>query len=70
MVLLNTKKIYGISPDVVIIDSMDLLTDSSGRRWSENGERHKRVAVANDLKDLAGDEKCLDGCDLSGNYRK
>ena len=35
---------------------MDLLTDSSGRRWSENGERHKRVAVANDLKDLAGDE--------------
>ena len=50
------KKIYGISPDVVIIDSMDLLTDSSGRRWSENGERHKRVAVANDLKDLAGDE--------------
>lgn len=50
------KKIYGISPDIVIIDSMDLLTDSSGRRWSENGERHKRVAVANDLKDLAGDE--------------
>lgn len=50
------KKIYGIQPDVVIIDSMDLLTDSSGRTWSENGLRHKRVAVANDLKDLAGDE--------------
>ena len=50
------KKIYGKSPDVVIIDSMDLLTDSSGRKWSETGERHKRVAVANDLKDLAGDE--------------
>lgn len=50
------KKIYGTSPDVVIIDSMDLLVDSSGRRWSEGGERHKRIAVANDLKDLAGDE--------------
>lgn len=50
------KKIYGVSPDVVIIDSMDLLTDASGRKWSENGERHRRIAVANDLKDLAGDE--------------
>lgn len=50
------KKIYGTNPDVVIIDSMDLMTDSSGRKWSENGERHKRIAVANDLKDLAGDE--------------
>lgn len=49
------KKIYGVGPDVVIIDSMDLLTDSSGRKWSENGERYKRIAVANDLKDLASD---------------
>lgn len=50
------KKIYGVHPDVVIIDSMDLLTDSSGRKWSESGERYKRIAVANDLKDLATDE--------------
>lgn len=50
------RKIYGKNPDVVIIDSMDLMTDSSGRKWSENGERHKRIAVANDLKDLAGEE--------------
>ena len=50
------KKRYGISPDVVIIDSMDLLTDASGRKYSESGERHKRIAVANDLKDLAADE--------------
>lgn len=50
------KKKYGISPDVVIVDSLDLLTDSSGRNYGENGERHKRIAVANDLKDLAGDE--------------
>lgn len=47
---------YGIEPDIVIIDSMDLLTDSSGRKWGENAERHKRIAVANDLKDLAADE--------------
>ena len=50
------KKRYGINPDVVIIDSIDLLTDSSGRKYGENGERHKRIAVANDLKDLAADE--------------
>lgn len=47
---------YNIKPDVIIIDSMDLLTDASGRRYGENGERHKRIAVANDLKDLAADE--------------
>lgn len=50
------KKRYNIRVDVVIIDSMDLLTDASGRSYGENGERHKRVAVANDLKDLAADE--------------
>lgn len=50
------KKRHGINPDVVIVDSLDLLTDSSGRKYGENGERHKRIAVANDLKDLAADE--------------
>lgn len=50
------KKQTGISPDIVIIDSMDLLTDSSGRMYTEKGERLKRIAVANDLKDLAADE--------------
>lgn len=50
------KKRYNINPDVVIIDSLDLLTDASGRKYREEGERHKRIAVANDLKDLAADE--------------
>ena len=50
------KERYNICPDVIIIDSMDLLTDASGRKYGENGERHRRIAVANDLKDLAGDE--------------
>ena len=50
------KKRYGINPDVVIIDSLDLLTDASNRKYGENGERHRRIAVANDLKDLAADE--------------
>lgn len=50
------KKVYGESPDVVIIDSMDLLSDSSGKNWDSDHERHKRIAVANDLKDLASDE--------------
>jgi replicative DNA helicase len=50
------KKRFGLSPDVVIIDSMDLLTDSSGQHYTEKGERLKRIKVANDLKDLASDE--------------
>ncbi len=50
------KKKFKVDPDVVVIDSADLLTDSSGRRYDEKGERHKRVKVANDLKDLAADE--------------
>ncbi len=50
------KERYNMKPDIIIIDSMDLLTDASGRKYGENGERHRRIAVANDLKDLAGDE--------------
>ena len=50
------KKRYGINPDVIVIDSLDLLTDASGRKYGENGERHRRISVANDLKDLAADE--------------
>lgn len=50
------RKTYGIDPDIVIIDSMDLLTDSSGRNWSEDGIRHKMIAVSKDLKDLAAEE--------------
>ena len=55
-IMAEYKKLYGYNPDIVIIDSMDLLTDSSGRKWTESGERHRRIAVANDLKDLASDE--------------
>lgn len=50
------EKIYGYKPDIVIIDSEDLLTDASGKEWRDNSERYKRIAVANDLKDLAGEE--------------
>lgn len=49
-------KKYGRHPDLVIIDSLDLLTDSSKKSWDAAHERSKRIAVANDLKDLAGDE--------------
>ena len=59
------KKHYGIIPDVIIVDSMDLLIDSSGRKYTENGERHKRIAVANDLKDIASDEQVW----LVGTYQ-
>lgn len=51
------RKLEGKSPDIVIIDSMDLLTDATRRNWGAEHERSKRIAVANDLKDLAADEK-------------
>ncbi|MDR1718078.1 MAG: hypothetical protein LBS20_19765 [Prevotella sp.] len=51
------RKINSRNPDVIIIDSMDLLTDASRRVWGAEHERSKRIAVANDLKDLAADEK-------------
>ena len=51
------RKIKGHNPDIVIIDSMDLLTDASRRVWGAEHERSKRIAVANDLKDLAADEQ-------------
>ena len=51
------RKLKGHNPDIVIIDSMDLLTDAARRAWDASHERAKRIAVANDLKDLASDEK-------------
>lgn len=51
------RKLKGRNPDIVIIDSMDLLTDAARKAWGADHERAKRIAVANDLKDLASDEK-------------
>lgn len=49
------KEKFGFYPDVILIDSLDLLTDSSGKSWDNKSLRFKRIAVANDLKDLAGE---------------
>lgn len=46
---------FGKYPDVIIVDSLDLLTDASGKNWDVKGLRHKRIATAQDLKDLAGE---------------
>lgn len=46
---------YGKYPDVIIVDSLDLCTDSSGKNWDSKSLRHKRIATAQDLKDLAGE---------------
>lgn len=51
------KKKYGKAPDILIIDSMDLLEPSTNfSRSGDKEERKKRIAVANDLKDLASEE--------------
>lgn len=49
------KKKYGYYPDVLIIDSVDLLGDSTGKNWGEKGQRFKRIQVSKDLKDIADD---------------
>lgn len=49
---------YGKYPDVVIIDSLDLLTDSSGRVYNDKSVRFERISVAKDLKDIAGEVNC------------
>lgn len=49
------KEKFGYYPDVLLVDSIDLLTDSSGKTWDNKSLRFKRIAVANDLKDLAGE---------------
>lgn len=49
------RKKYGYYPDVLIIDSADLLGDSTGRQWGEKGQRFKRIQVSKDLKDIADD---------------
>ena len=54
----NYKKKYGRYPSVLIVDSIDLLTDASGRVWGPKDTRHKRIAVAQDLKKIAQDIDC------------
>lgn len=49
------KEKYGFYPDVILVDSLDLLNDSSGKSWDNKSLRFKRIAVANDLKDMAGE---------------
>lgn len=52
------KEKYGFYPDVILVDSLDLLADSSGRSWDNKSLRFKRIAVANDLKDMAAELDC------------
>lgn len=50
------KKKYGKYPDIVIVDSLDLLTDASGHNYTEKGERKMHIAAAQDLKDIANEK--------------
>lgn len=46
---------FGFNPDVIIVDSLDLLTDASRKNWGAKETRFKRIATAQDLKDLAAE---------------
>lgn len=50
------KRMFGLRPDIIIVDSGDLLTDASGRYREEATLRHERLAVFQDMKDIAEDE--------------
>lgn len=52
------KNKFGKYPDVGIIDSLDLLTDSTGTKYDNKGVRFERINVAKDLKDIAGETNC------------
>lgn len=51
------KKKHGVKPDIVIVDSIDLLSSSRSKGRSEASERFKRIDIMNDLKDIASDEQ-------------
>lgn len=55
-IIQDYKKSKGHAPDVVIIDSMDLVEDPTSGFNSDKNERHKRIKVCRDLKDIADDE--------------
>lgn len=46
---------FGKYPDVIVVDSLDLLTDASGRNYDVKNLRHKRISVAQDMKDIASE---------------
>ena len=52
------KKNFGFYPDICVIDSLDLLLDSTGRSWNKDSLRFLRIAVAEELKDLAAETNC------------
>lgn len=44
---------YGVYPDVLLVDSLDLCEDSTGKNYSPKEVRFKRLNVAWDFKDMA-----------------
>lgn len=52
------KKTVGAYPDVVIIDSLDLLNSSTEKTYSKDNLRFQRIAVAEELKDIAMETNC------------
>ena len=54
----NYQKKFGKYPDILIVDSADLLTSSKRYRISDDkAKRLDQITVSQDLKDLAGDYK-------------
>src|SRR5574344_1860629 len=49
------KKTFGKFPDVIVIDSMDLISDGSGKKYDAKNLRLERINVAKSLKDMAAD---------------
>ena len=49
------RRLYGKYPDVILVDSVDLVDDSGIKTYDPKSVRFKRLAVAETLKDLAAE---------------
>lgn len=49
-------KVHATKPDIIIVDSMDLLEPTNAQFSAKNEARMKHIQVANELKDLAAEE--------------
>lgn len=47
------KERFGFWPDIIAVDSLDLVTDASGKNYDPKHLRFKRLGAAQNLKDLA-----------------
>lgn len=59
------RESFGKWPDVILVDSADLMGDASGKSYDNKSLRFKRLAIFQQLKDIA----TITGCWLVASYQ-